>query len=41
MTYDRTAIDRDLANFKTALDAAGKDISEAFLPVVAPASPTG
>src|SRR5271165_286065 len=38
MTYDRTAIDRDLANFKTALDAAGKDISEAFLPVVAPAS---
>jgi 5-methyltetrahydropteroyltriglutamate--homocysteine methyltransferase len=38
MTYDRTAIDRDLANFKIALDAAGKDISEAFLPVVAPAS---
>ena len=38
MTYDRTAIDRDLANFKAALDAAGKDISEAFLPVVAPAS---
>ena len=38
MTYDRTAIDRDLANFKVALDAAGKDISEAFLPVVAPAS---
>ena len=38
MTYDRAALDRDIANFKTALDAAGKDISEAFLPVVAPAS---
>ena len=38
MIYDRTAIDRDLANFKAALDVAGKDISEAFLPVVAPAS---
>ena len=38
MSYDRTAIDRDLANFKAALDVAGKDISEAFLPVVAPAS---
>jgi 5-methyltetrahydropteroyltriglutamate--homocysteine methyltransferase len=38
MTYDRTAIDRDLANFKIALDASGKDISEAFMPVVAPAS---
>jgi len=38
MTYDRTAIDRDLANFKSALAAADKDISEAFLPVVAPAS---
>jgi len=38
MSYDRAAIDRDLANFKAALDAAGKDISEAFLPVVAPAS---
>jgi 5-methyltetrahydropteroyltriglutamate--homocysteine methyltransferase len=38
MIYDRTAIDRDLANFKSALAAAGKDISEAFLPVVAPAS---
>jgi len=38
MTYDRSAIDRDIANFKTALDAAGKDIAEAFLPVVAPAS---
>jgi 5-methyltetrahydropteroyltriglutamate--homocysteine methyltransferase len=38
VTYDRTAIDRDLANFTTALAAAGHDISETFLPVVAPAS---
>jgi 5-methyltetrahydropteroyltriglutamate--homocysteine methyltransferase len=38
MTYDRTAIDRDITNFKAVLDAAGKDMSEAFLPVVAPAS---
>ena len=38
MSYDRTAIDRDLANFKAALAGHGKDISEAFLPVVAPAS---
>jgi len=38
MTYNRAVLDRDIANFKTALDAAGKDISEAFLPVVAPAS---
>jgi 5-methyltetrahydropteroyltriglutamate--homocysteine methyltransferase len=38
MIYNRAALDRDIANFKTALDAAGKDISEAFLPVVAPAS---
>jgi 5-methyltetrahydropteroyltriglutamate--homocysteine methyltransferase len=38
MTYDRTAIDRDLANFASALDAAGHDIANAFLPVVAPAS---
>jgi 5-methyltetrahydropteroyltriglutamate--homocysteine methyltransferase len=38
MSYDRTAIDRDLANFKVALAAAGKDISETFMPVVAPAS---
>jgi 5-methyltetrahydropteroyltriglutamate--homocysteine methyltransferase len=38
MTYNRAALDRDIANFKSALDAAGKDISEAFLPVVAPAS---
>jgi 5-methyltetrahydropteroyltriglutamate--homocysteine methyltransferase len=38
MTYDRSALDRDIANFKAVLDAAGKDVSEAFLPVVAPAS---
>jgi 5-methyltetrahydropteroyltriglutamate--homocysteine methyltransferase len=38
MTYDKTALDRDIANFKAALDAAGKAYSEAFLPVVAPAS---
>ena len=38
MSYDRTAIDRDLVNFKAALESAGKDITEAFLPVVAPAS---
>jgi len=38
MSYDRAAIDRDLANVKAALAANGKDISEAFLPVVAPAS---
>jgi 5-methyltetrahydropteroyltriglutamate--homocysteine methyltransferase len=38
MSYDRSAIDRDLANFKAALAANGRDISEAFLPVVAPAS---
>ena len=38
MTYDSTAIERDLANFKVALDASGKDISETFMPVVAPAS---
>ncbi len=38
MTYDRAALDRDLANVKAALDAAGKPVGEAFLPVVAPAS---
>ena len=38
MGYDRTAIDRDLVNFKAALEAAGKDITETFMPVVAPAS---
>jgi len=38
MTYDRTAVDRDLVNFKVALEGTGKDISETFMPVVAPAS---
>jgi 5-methyltetrahydropteroyltriglutamate--homocysteine methyltransferase len=38
MSYDKTALDRDLGNFKVALDAHGKDIAETFLPVVAPAS---
>jgi 5-methyltetrahydropteroyltriglutamate--homocysteine methyltransferase len=38
MTYDRAAIDRDLTNFKVALEASGKDIAETFMPVVAPAS---
>jgi 5-methyltetrahydropteroyltriglutamate--homocysteine methyltransferase len=38
MSYDRTAIDRDLVNFKVALEGAGRDISETFMPVVAPAS---
>ncbi len=38
MIYDRTAIDRDLVNFKVALEGTGKDISETFMPVVAPAS---
>jgi 5-methyltetrahydropteroyltriglutamate--homocysteine methyltransferase len=38
MTYDRTAVDRDLVNFKVALEGSGRNISEAFLPVVAPAS---
>jgi 5-methyltetrahydropteroyltriglutamate--homocysteine methyltransferase len=38
MTYDRAAIDRDLVNFKVALESSGRDISETFLPVVAPAS---
>jgi 5-methyltetrahydropteroyltriglutamate--homocysteine methyltransferase len=36
LTYDRTALDRDIANFKAALD--GHDVVDAFLPVVAPAS---
>jgi 5-methyltetrahydropteroyltriglutamate--homocysteine methyltransferase len=35
VTYDRTALDRDIANFKAAL--GGVD-AEGFLPVVAPAS---
>jgi len=38
MSYDRSAIDRDLVNFKVALEGAGQDISETFMPVVAPAS---
>jgi 5-methyltetrahydropteroyltriglutamate--homocysteine methyltransferase len=38
MAYDRTAIDRDLANFKVALAGSGRDIAQTFLPVVAPAS---
>ncbi len=38
MTYDRAAIDRDLVNFRVALDGSGRDISQTFLPVVAPAS---
>ncbi len=38
MSYDRTAIDRDLVNFKVALEAAGQDIADTFMPVVAPAS---
>lgn len=42
MTYDRTAIDRDIANFKASLSEAGVDLAadgtQAFLPVVAPAS---
>jgi 5-methyltetrahydropteroyltriglutamate--homocysteine methyltransferase len=38
MAYDRAAIDRDLVNFKAALEGAGKDLSETFMPVVAPAS---
>jgi 5-methyltetrahydropteroyltriglutamate--homocysteine methyltransferase len=36
LTYDRTAIDRDIANLKAAL--ADRDTVDAFLPVVAPAS---
>jgi 5-methyltetrahydropteroyltriglutamate--homocysteine methyltransferase len=36
LTYDGTAIARDIANFKAALD--GQDVVDAFLPVVAPAS---
>jgi 5-methyltetrahydropteroyltriglutamate--homocysteine methyltransferase len=36
LTYDRTALDRDIANFKAAL--AEHDVVDAFLPVVAPAS---
>ncbi|HEY1517048.1 MAG TPA: cobalamin-independent methionine synthase II family protein [Solirubrobacteraceae bacterium] len=36
LNYDRTALDRDIANFKTAL--AEHEGVEGFLPVVAPAS---
>ena len=36
ITYDRTAIDRDIANLKAALQDV--DVADAFLPVVAPAS---
>jgi 5-methyltetrahydropteroyltriglutamate--homocysteine methyltransferase len=36
LTYDRTALDRDIANFQAAL--SGHDGIEGFLPVVAPAS---
>jgi 5-methyltetrahydropteroyltriglutamate--homocysteine methyltransferase len=38
MSYDRTALDRDLVNFKVALEGTGKDITDTFMPVVAPAS---
>jgi 5-methyltetrahydropteroyltriglutamate--homocysteine methyltransferase len=36
LTYDRAALDRDIANLKAALE--GQDVVDAFLPVVAPAS---
>ncbi|MBV9801560.1 MAG: cobalamin-independent methionine synthase II family protein [Solirubrobacterales bacterium] len=36
LSYDRAAIDRDIANFKAALE--GQDVVDAFMPVVAPAS---
>ncbi|MBV8998592.1 MAG: cobalamin-independent methionine synthase II family protein [Solirubrobacterales bacterium] len=36
LTYDRTALDRDIANLKAAL--ADQEVADAFLPVVAPAS---
>ena len=35
ISYDRTALDRDIRNFKDALEGTG---AEGFLPVVAPAS---
>ena len=38
MTYDSTAVERDIANLKEALAANGADESQGFLPVVAPAS---
>jgi 5-methyltetrahydropteroyltriglutamate--homocysteine methyltransferase len=36
LKYDRAAVDRDIANFKAALE--GLDVVDGFLPVVAPAS---
>ena len=36
ITYDRTALDRDIANLRAALE--GHDDVQAFMPVVAPAS---
>jgi 5-methyltetrahydropteroyltriglutamate--homocysteine methyltransferase len=36
LSYDRAAVDRDIANFKAALE--GQDVVDGFLPVVAPAS---
>jgi 5-methyltetrahydropteroyltriglutamate--homocysteine methyltransferase len=38
LTYDRAAVDRDIANFKAALAEHEQDIVDGFLPVVAPAS---
>ena len=38
LTYDRAAVDRDIANFKAALAEHEHDIVDGFLPVVAPAS---
>jgi 5-methyltetrahydropteroyltriglutamate--homocysteine methyltransferase len=37
ITYDRTAIDRDIANLRAALEQHDEEV-EGFLPVVAPAS---
>jgi 5-methyltetrahydropteroyltriglutamate--homocysteine methyltransferase len=36
ISYDTTALERDIANFKESLE--GQDVVDAFLPVVAPAS---
>ena len=38
LTYDRAAVDRDIANFQAALAEHEHDIVDGFLPVVAPAS---
>jgi 5-methyltetrahydropteroyltriglutamate--homocysteine methyltransferase len=38
LKYDRTAVERDIANLKAALVEHGADETQAFLPVVAPAS---